>query len=240
MRAAFGVLLSLLALSTVEGCKKKPRAGAQCTPDPPTLGSFRGACVNKGAALACIGGTYTEIKCAETPGCAEADGRVTCAQLADIGDPCIAKRFTCSRDKTKMLECGDNKWVLSKECRSASGCTEVGKEVQCPSSQGEPGDRCTTKNAGSCTADGGMLLVCDGVKLVIASTCRGKNKCRQVGNEIECDTSIAKVDDLCEQPNKPACDPDMKVLLLCDGKKFSVKEKCPKACSNANDVYRCD
>lgn len=231
----------LLSLGSVEGCKKKPVAGAKCTAGSPTAGSFTGACSGKGAALVCLSGTYKEIKCVDKPvGCMETMGSVGCNQIVDAEEPCFDKQFGCSSDGKKMLECKDGTWALKMDCKSSKGCVENVEGVKCESAEAEEGDKCHQKDAGSCSPDKSKLLVCDGKKFYVASTCKGQNKCRAAGSKIECDTSKADADDPCEDKDKLACDTAMKVMLVCDGKKFVEKQKCKKRCNNAFDKYSCD
>lgn len=237
----FAVAVLLISAGSVEGCKKKVVAGSKCTGESSTPNSFTGSCQGKGAALACIGGTIKELKCVDKPvGCMEVMGKVSCDQIIDIGEPCGGKEYTCSTDNKKMLQCKDGEWKLKMACKSSKGCNENAEGVNCVSAEAEEGDDCNQKDAGSCSPDKSKLLVCDGKKFFVASTCRGQNKCRSLGSKIECDTSKAEVADHCEDKDKLACDTAMNVMLVCDGKKFVEKQKCKKRCNNAFDKYSCD
>lgn len=226
------------------GCKKPPKAGAKCSGDAPVGNSFSGACQGKGAALACIDGAYAELKCVDKPvGCMEVMGKVSCTQIVDEDEACFGdKKWGCSSDHKKMLECKGGKWSLKMACKSSKGCVENVEGVRCESAEAEEGDPCEAdqKDSGSCSPDKKKLLVCNGKKFVVASTCRGQNKCRAVGSKLECDTSLAEIDDPCEQDGKLSCDGAKKVLLECNGKAFVKKQDCKKRCNNAFDKYGCE
>jgi hypothetical protein len=225
------------------GCNK-PKPGSKCTEAAKSEGNFKGACLSKGEALACVDGKYTSVKCESKPvGCMETMGSVSCSMIIDEDEPCFGdKEYTCSTDHKKMLECSKNKWSLKMACKSSKGCVENAKGVSCTSAEAEEGDPCEKdqKDSGSCNPDKDKLLVCDGKKFVVASTCRGQNKCRALGTKLDCDTSLAKIDDPCEDEGKLSCDVAKKVLLKCDGEKFVKEQECKKRCNNAFDKYSCD
>jgi hypothetical protein len=224
------------------GCKK-PKAGGSCTGDR-VANSFSGACNGKKAAVVCIDGTYQDVKCGDGPvGCMETMGNVSCDLVADEDEPCFAdKKFGCSSDHKKMLECKKGKWSLKMACKSAKGCIDNVKGVSCESAEAEEGDKCEAdqKDQGSCNPDKDKLLVCNGKKFVVASTCRGQNHCRAQGSKLACDTSMAEIGDPCEEEDKLSCDTKKKVMLRCNGKTFEKKEECKKRCNNAFDKYSCD
>ena len=234
---------SLCAIAFV-GCNK-PKAGGKCTTDGQTSGSYKGSCLGKDAALVCLNDVYTEVKCEKGPvGCMATMGSVACDIVVDEDEPCFGdKEFTCSSGELphqKMLKCKKNKWKLEMACKSSKGCVENAKGVSCQSAEAEEGDSCKQKDSGSCSPDKKNLLVCDGKKFFVASTCRGQNKCRAAGNKIECDTSMAEIDDPCEEDGKLSCDTEKKVMLKCNGKKFVKEQACKKRCNNAFDKYSCD
>lgn len=231
--------LSFVVVVAIAGCGKKPKAGAPCTGD-----ETKGACMGKGAALVCIGGTYQELKCEASPvGCMETMGNVACTRIFGAGDPCSGdKEYGCSSDHKQLLECKSNVWKLKMACKSSKGCVENVKGVSCESAEAEEGDKCEPdqKDQGSCSPDKSKLLVCNGKKFVVATTCRGQNKCRAAGSKLECDTSTAELDDPCEDDGKMACDVAKKALLKCSGNKFVKAQDCKKRCNNAFDKYSCD
>jgi hypothetical protein len=236
-----GLLVSVLLAVSVAGCKKVKKGGS-CTGGKGEH-DMQGDCVGKGGALVCINGSYTEIKCDAAPvGCMVTMGSVGCNQIVDEGEPCFGdKEFGCSTDNKKMLKCKKNVWKLEMACKgSTKGCIDNADGVSCESGEAEEGDECKQKDSGSCSPDKSKLLVCDGEKFYVASTCRGQLKCRAIASKIQCDTSVAEIDDPCEEEDKLACDVAKKVMLKCDGKKFVKEKECKKRCNNAFDKYSCD
>lgn len=240
------VVLPLLAVVVFSSSCSKPKAGASCTAGPPIAKSFEGTCDGKQAALICLNGTYQAIKCAKSAvGCMEVMGKVSCDIVEDVGEPCLKgdREFGCSTDHKKMLTCGsDGKWALKMACKSSLGCVENVEGVRCTSGEAAENDPCEAnqKDQGSCSADKTQLLVCDGSKFFVASTCRGQNKCRALGKQIDCDTSMAEVGDPCEEKDALSCDVAKKNMLACDGSKFALKQACKKRCNNAFKKYSCD
>jgi len=236
------VVSAVLTLCLVSCSKPKP--GASCTATPPVAKSFSGVCDGKQAALVCLNGTYQPIKCAKSAvGCMEVMGSVSCDIVEDVGEPCVGDReFGCSSDHKKMLHCEGGKWALKMACKSSLGCVENVHGVRCTSGEGAAGDPCEAnqKDQGSCSADHLSLLVCDGSKFFVASTCRGQNKCRALGAKIDCDTSLAEVGDPCEEPDALSCDVAKKHMLRCVDGKFAVHEACKRRCNNAFKKYSCD
>lgn len=221
------------------GCKK-PKAGEPCKAGQRVVNSYPGgSCNGKDAAILCIDGTYQDVKCADA--CSAMMGDVSCDRVKDEDEPCFQdEKADCSNDHKKMLKCTKGKWKLTMACKSAKGCISNVNGVSCESAEAEEGDACKQKNAGSCNPDKDKLLVCDGKKFFVASTCRGQNHCRAAGSKIECDTSMAEIGDPCEEEDKLSCDTKKKVMLRCNGKTFEKKEACAKRCNNAFDKYSCD
>ncbi len=230
-------------LLTAAACSK-PKAGGSCSDSTHVAGSFSGVCDGKNAALICINGTYQPIKCQKGPvGCMEVMGKVSCNLVEDVGEPCFGDReFGCSTDHKKMMTCKDGKWALKMDCKSSLGCVENVQGVRCTSGEAKAGDPCQPeqKDQGGCNADKTELLVCDGSKFFVASTCRGQLKCRALGGKIDCDTSLAEPGDPCEEKDALSCDVAKKHLLECDGAKFAVKQACKKHCNNAFKKFSCD
>jgi hypothetical protein len=234
----------LLAVLSLCAACSKPKAGGSCTAKPPVAKSFDGVCEGKEAALVCLNGTYTQIKCRKgAVGCMEVMGSVSCDIIEDVGEPCFGDREVgCSSDGKKMMTCTGGKWALKMACKSSLGCVENVEGVRCTSGEAAENDPCEEhqKNQGSCSADKTQLLVCDGKKFFVASTCRGQNKCRALGAKIDCDASMAEVGDPCEEPDALSCDVAKKHMLKCTDGKFVMHEACKKRCNNAFKKYSCD
>ncbi len=232
----------LLACLAVLGACKKAKEGGKCDAKGQMPGHGPGECIDKGNALVCVAGTFQKVKCQSSPiGCQKIAGSVSCNVITDDGEPCNGdKKVACSTDGKKMLDCADGKWKLRMSCSRL--CVDNVQGVRCESAEGSEGDPCTAKqkDQGVCSKDKSKLLVCDGSKMVVTSTCRGQNHCRAVGSKLDCDTSMAEVDDPCEDKDTLSCDTARKTLLECDGKKFVKKQACKKRCDNAFGKYSCN
>ena len=234
-------LVVLLACVAVLGGCKKAKEGAKCDAKGQMLGHGPGDCIDKGSALVCVDGTFQKVKCQSSPiGCKKIAGSVSCNVITDEGEPCTAdKKVACSTDNKKMLDCVDGKWKMRMPCSQL--CVDNVQGVRCENAEGSEGDACTAqqKDQGVCNKDKDKLLVCDGSKFVVASTCRGQNHCRAIGKKLDCDTSMAEIDDPCEEKDALSCDTAKKTLLQCDGKKFVKKKPCKTRCNNAFNKYSC-
>lgn len=222
------------------GCEK-PKEGAKCDAKGQTLGHGPGECIDKGSALVCVEGTFQKVKCDASPiGCKKIAGSVSCNVITDEGEPCTSeKKVACSTDNKKMLDCVAGKWKMRMPCSRL--CVDNVEGVRCENAEGKEGDPCTAeqKDQGVCSPDKQKLLVCDGSKMAVASTCRGQNHCRPIGKKLDCDISMAEIDDPCEEKDHMSCDTAKKTLLKCDGKKFVKVKSCKVRCNNAFDKYSC-
>ena len=229
----------MTSLVVVVGCSK-PKEGGACE-NKGQLGHGAGNCIDKENALVCVGGTFQKVKCVKgATGCMDVAGNVSCNVVRDVGEPCQGKGADCSTDGKKMIECEGGAWKLRMNCSKL--CVANTKGVKCENASGAVGDECTPeqKDQAVCSADKLHLLVCDGAKFFSASSCRGQNHCRAVGKQIQCDTSMAEVDDACEEEGVLSCDTAKKTMLKCSGKKFVVEKACKKRCNNAFNKFSCD
>jgi hypothetical protein len=233
--------LVVTSLVVAVGCSK-PKEGAACT-ESGTFGNGPGTCLDKQNALVCVGGKYTHVKCEKSAtGCMDVAGNVSCSVIKDVGEPCPggAKVADCSSDGKKMLLCEGGAWVMKMGCSKL--CVSNVNGVRCENASGAVGDECTQDQFDSavCSEDKLQLLVCDGKKFFAASSCRGQNKCRAVGKQIDCDTSMAEVGDPCEEDGALSCDTAKKTMLKCTAKKFVKEQDCKKRCNNAFKKFSCD
>jgi hypothetical protein len=139
-----------------------------------------------------------------------------------------------------MLACESGAWALKMNCSKL--CVSNVKGVRCENASGAAGDECTQEqfDQAVCSEDKQMLLVCDGKKFFAASSCKGQNHCRAVGKNIDCDTSMADLDDPCEEEGALSCDTAKKTMLKCVGKKFVKEQDCKRRCNNAFKKFSCD
>lgn len=235
------LVLAVAVSALTAGCSK-PKEGAACDSKGQQLGHGPGTCLDKTSAIVCVDGTFTKVKCRPgAVGCMDVAGNVSCDVVRDVGEPCTAdKKTSCSTDGKKMLDCEAGAWKLRMGCSKL--CVDNVQGVRCENAEGAVGDPCTPeqKDQAVCSSDKLQLLVCDGAKFVVASTCRGQNKCRAKGKMIDCDVSMAELDDPCEEKDHLSCDTKKKTLLKCDGAKFVKEQDCKKRCNNAFDKYSCD
>lgn len=88
----------------------------------------------------------------------------------------------------------------------------------------EAGGSCSTEQEASC--DGKTAaLTCTSGKWV-KTECRGPKGCAVSGNLVDCDHSLASVDDVCDHEGNFACAVDGKSLLNCKAGKFVLDEAC--------------
>jgi hypothetical protein len=67
------------------------------------------------------------------------------------------------------------------------------------------------------------MLICTGVALTAASSCRGPGGCHVdlATSKVDCDDTIAEVGDPCDEPRRITCAADHKAELVCTGAKDS-------------------
>lgn len=231
--------LFVTSLVVLVGCSK-PKEGGSCKPGN-IFGHGPGACLDKQNALVCVDGTFTKVKCKKSAtGCMEVMGEVSCDVVKEVGQPCPGAVNDCSSDGKKWLECEGGQWKQHMSCSKL--CVSNVKGIRCENASGAVGDTCTPeqKNQAVCSADKLHLLVCDGASFFSASSCRGQNKCRAVGKQIQCDTSMAEVGDACEEEGILSCDTAKKTMLKCVEKKFVKEQACKRRCNNAFNKFSCD
>ncbi len=91
---------------------------------------------------------------------------------------------------------------------------------------------CKKEAGGSCSTE--AEAACDGKTAALTCTggkwekteCRGPKGCSVTGALVDCDHSLAQLDDLCDHEGNYACSVDGKSLLQCKSKKFVLDEAC--------------
>jgi hypothetical protein len=83
----------------------------------------------------------------------------------------------------------------------------------------------------ACSLDSRAMLICDGQKLSLTSSCRGPAGCRfdRDTHKVDCDDTVAAEDDPCEQPSRITCSADGRLELVCDPSaehKYVKKREC--------------
>lgn len=161
--------------------------------------------------------------------------------FAAPNSPCNGTKAACSLDKKSMLECENDKLVVSLTCKGPNGCRalEHGTSVSCDYTRADVNDPCNN-NDSSCSTDGKSQLRCDGVKWVMAQACGGPDGCSIAPNKegsytLTCDDHVAPVDAPCLEDGRFACSADMKSLLRCTRGHFVVASACKKPCSLKKD-----
>lgn len=176
--------------------------------------------------LECRGGKYDALPCRGPKGCQLGGGKVLCdASVGEEGDRCPGTGSACSADKKSLLECAGGKFSVKWPCRGPDGCKDAGGgQLFCDFSIAEPGDACGAEGA-ACSVDRKQMLDCKDGKFTLRSHCRGPEGCKDAGDTLTCDQSLAEVGDACDQDDA-ACRADGKALLECKDGKFAVTRDC--------------
>jgi hypothetical protein len=256
-RTAVGSAAAIV-LGAIAACRSKPAAGGACrvvdqlacvardrarecqapSPRPPSSdgeGGPGGAGTGGGRA----GASPTHLEWAEVPchgprGCATATsaGDDCDDTIAEEGDACPHSPpldYACTVDKTRALVCKDGRYELWRACRGPQGCAvEGGRNVRCDTTLGSSGDPCAQRGTYACAADRTSMLVCDGARLGVASTCRGPGACQadRDSRRVDCDDSVAAEGDACDREDRIACATDGKAELVCTHGHFARKREC--------------
>ena len=159
---------------------------------------------------------------------------VQCDAKPAPGGACtIPGRYICSDVKT-ALYCSAGKFE-SIPCKGVKGCTGGAAAPDCDDELAEVGDPCMmpANPNFACGFDRRSELVCKDGKFVLTRQCKGPGACRINGSQLECDNTIADVN-------------DRLTMLRCDVDKFASDNSCrgPKHClikaRGAKQVADCD
>jgi hypothetical protein len=217
-------------------CKKKPaKAGDTCPNEWAT------ACTDKSDALVCVSGKLEAVPCRGATGCMDTgDGGNECSNDAhDVGEPCKEEgNYGCSLDAKALLKCDAMRWTKAQDCKGANGCAPNAQGATCDQRPDVSTCKSQDEGNGSCSADGKSLVLCRSGKMVVAATCKGPGGCRQQGDDIDCNQTIADVGDPCRE-GKYACATDKTTRLLCWHGKM-ISEKVCKSCSVVKDEVQCE
>jgi len=209
-------------------------SGDACSTDDEGVG----ACTARAkSALVCRGGKYEALPCRGPKGCQLAGGSWTCdASVGQEGDSCPGAGSACSVDKKSLLECAGGKFHLKWPCRGPDGCKDAGGgQLFCDFSVAELGDACGSEGA-ACSVDKKQMLQCKDGKFVLRSHCRGPEGCKDAGERLTCDQSLAEVGDPCDQGDA-ACRADGKAFLECREGKLAVTQNC--RCTSDGSTVAC-
>lgn len=205
------------------GCK--PHAGSSCD-----KGEQR--CIDPGRALVCESGHFIETPCRGKRGCSVELETTSCDVHGDTpGDACSTDdegSAACVDPKT-LLACHGGRYV-GVPCRGERGCVEAGGRAECDESVAESAEACAHDGKKACSADGKRVLVCDAGRMQTRYQCRGEQGCRVTGGKIDCDVSIARGGDACDERFEGtfACTEDQLAIVRCSGGKFVPDESCKR------------
>jgi hypothetical protein len=229
----------LVAAFALIACKKPPTAGADCK----EKGEIQ--CVDKKNGLVCAGGKWEALACEGPTGCMQVAGSGSCTHTNyAVGEPCLEEgKPECTGDHKAMIKCENAHWKLLDKCGGALGCVANAQGAKCDLGAATEGSPCTKENEGnaSCTPDSKSLLICKGGKMTLGARCKGMHGCRQAGTQLECDETVAELNDVCdssEYEGKFACTPDKKMRLVCKSNKMVKDRAC--RCSVMIDKVSCD
>ncbi len=150
------------------------------------------------------------------------------------GSACTGNQSLCA-DKTTELLCRGDK-LVKVSCKGPLGCSKFQDHANCDDSVAEPGDICTVDDEYACTPDKGRALHCVNGKYERYLECRGKGKCTQLGQQVQCDTSIADKGDLCKTQGQVACTSNSKEMVICRDGKFASYRFCRGELGCANNA----
>jgi hypothetical protein len=217
-----------IASTLTAACGKK--AGSSCKGTEST-------CIDKKTALACRGGTFTEVACAGPTGCSKYQDHANCdTSVATAGQPCLGEEdeYACSPDGKHAVVCKNGKFEPWLECRGKGGCTMLGRSLSCDTSIAEKGDTCKTQGAVACSVDQKHMVVCRDGKFALYRYCRGQYGCSNKGETPSCDETISLAGDPCGIPGQVVCAVDGKTELVCQGGVFTKSLTCKTACTVTN------
>ncbi len=228
-----GVFVALVVVLAACG---KPKPGGTCKTESEVK------CVDDKNAVVCTDGKWEALPCRGLNGCMSMMGSPgTCTNSGfKEGEPCPNDEGNpeCSDDKKAMLKCVNKHWKKQEDCNGQHGCVSNAMGANCDMGTAAAGSSCTQANEGNvaCAPDAKSELVCKGGKMGTLSLCKGMHGCRQQGDKIDCDNSLADVGDDCEGEDA-ACSMDKKAMLACKGGKFVKTKAC--SCAVFVDEIKC-
>jgi hypothetical protein len=160
------------------------------------------------------------------------------APEAKPGAPCAREGEALCKDKTAIMSCEAGTWDAIP-CRGPDGCVKQGMFVKCDESLGKDGDPCSKDDNYACTTDDAAQLKCSEKVWKLVQHCRGPKGCAAKFPFVNCDTTVAKLDDACEDDGNAACADDGTTVLECKDGKFVSKQKCVGSCKVEGLFVRC-
>ena len=103
-------------------------------------------------------------------------------------------------------------------------------ELKCDQSVTEAGAACAKENQYACSSDFKHTLRCVSSKWQRDQVCRGKDGCKETGDKVRCDDTLAAVGDACAQDGDQACSVDLGARLVCKGNRVVIDKKCRAGC----------
>jgi hypothetical protein len=156
-----------------------------------TRGTNVACSMEQKAWLECASGKWKLVSSCKGPmGCAVKGSTLHCDDdYADIGDRCrtVADEVNvaCTLDKTSLLVCRYDTFVLASPCKGPKGCSSDSDKLHCDASIGAEGDACMDVGTSACTTDAKQTLRCSSLyKWVKDKDC--KTGCAVNGNIVEC------------------------------------------------------
>ncbi|HEY6557455.1 MAG TPA: hypothetical protein VI072_09280 [Polyangiaceae bacterium] len=201
----------------------KPGVGKSCEPD-------ESSCLNGATQLSCHDGQFIATPCRGKGGCAATDKGVSCDISANrAGDPCSSAdegAASCVSPE-RMVVCREGKYRFI-DCRGAQGCANEAGRALCDTSVAEDGDSCSKEASKACSKDRKRVLSCQADRMRTLYYCRGEDGCAASAGKVNCDMSVAALDDGCDpkMDEKNACGADGKSILVCRKGRFVLDEPC--------------
>jgi hypothetical protein len=93
-----------------------------------------------------------------------------------------------------------------------------------------PWAACATENQYACASDFKRTLRCTSGKWQQDQVCRGPDGCKEAGDRVHCDDTLAAVGDVCAQDGDQACSVDHDARLVCKTGKMVIDRKCAAGC----------
>jgi hypothetical protein len=153
--------------------------------------------------------------------------------------PDDAVKHDCSVDRKSQLRCVGKHWQLEKACPGKHGCRRVSipvgrrgfrPELQCDQSVTEVGAACAKEDQYACAPDFKRSLRCVKGSWRQDQVCRGREGCKETGDKVRCDDTLAAVGDACVQDGDQACSVERDARLVCKGQKMVLETKCRTGC----------
>lgn len=165
-----------------------------------------------------------------------------CSCKSAAGGACRVDEARCLDAKRELVCDPQERRFVEVPCKGKGGCVTEKERTSCDISGNAPGDACSRADEGvAFCAGGAVMLACHDRKFEPVP-CRGRRGCTMLGEQANCDQSIADSGEACKKPNAKACSLDQAEVLSCVEGRMAALYQCrgEGRCNSTSGKLTCD